>query len=74
MFCGDEETKFDNDMRVNQWVKIGEVVKSAGMFKSGLYGKYAVMEYIETDGCRKYKEILICTWTESIQLKCQDQV
>lgn len=58
-------------MNVLQWTKIGEVVKSAGFFQSGLYARYAVMEYIYPSGWRKYKEVLICTWTESSEIKSQ---
>jgi hypothetical protein len=60
-------------MRYKEWVKIGEVVKSAKMFQNGLYARYAVMEWIEMNGDRTYKEVLMCTWTESIDVKSQKQ-
>ena len=54
-----------------EWVKIGEVVKSATMFQLGLYARYAVMEKICEDGDRKYKQVLMATWTESATITAQ---
>lgn len=60
-------------MKISEWVKIGEVVKSSPWYRLGIYARYAVMEYIKTNGDRKYKETLICTWTESISIESQKQ-
>lgn len=60
-------------MIVQEWVKIGEVVKSAGFFQSGLYARYAVMEFIKANGDRDYKEKLMCTWGESQDVKSQPE-
>jgi hypothetical protein len=61
-------------MKTEQWVKIGETVKSASMLRLGLYAKYAVMEFIKENGDRKYKEVLIATWSESVDIKAQPQL
>jgi len=61
-------------MKTKQWVKIGEVVKSAFPFHSGLYARYAVMEFIKENGDRKYKQVFICSWSESINLEPQPQI
>jgi hypothetical protein len=45
---------------VGKWVKIGEVYKSGGMFQA-LYKKYAVMERINEDGMRDYKEVYMAS-------------
>jgi hypothetical protein len=54
-----------------EWVKIGEVVRTTPMFKGGLYARYAVMEFINHDGNRKYKEVFMCSWTEFENVKSQ---
>lgn len=58
-------------MSIDKWVKIGEVSKSAPLWKSGLYAKYAVMEMIKPNGDRKYKEVLIATWSDYCNFQCQ---
>jgi len=60
-------------MKVGEWVKIGEVTKTPPMFRGGLYAKYAVMEYIGPNGWRKYKEVFMCSWTESENVKSQPE-
>lgn len=62
------------ERKIEQWVKIGEVVRSSKMFANGIYARYAVMEFIETNGMRKYKEIRICTWTQSENVKAQPEL
>jgi hypothetical protein len=59
-------------MMNNQWVKIGEVVRFAGTWKPGIYAKYAVMELITGNGFRRYKEVLMCRWEHSQDVKAQD--
>ena len=50
---------------IEEWVKIGEITKSAPAFKRGVYSRYAVMEYIKSNGDRKYKEVHIATYDEA---------
>lgn len=57
---------------MNNWVKIGEVVKDSFLLRRGFYSRYAVMELICKSGMRKYKEVLICTWTQSAEIKTQE--
>ena len=47
-------------MITDKWVKIGEVTKTGGIFKC-LYCTYAVFEYIESNGLRKYKEVYMAS-------------
>ena len=61
-------------MKVQEWVKIGEVVKAAPYFKGGIYARYAVMEYITVHGMREYKEIFMCSWTEFNDVKSQPEI
>ncbi len=50
-----------------EWVKIGEIQKSAKMFQFGLYAQYAVMEKIKPNGMRQYKSVLMCVYTNIIE-------
>lgn len=50
------------------WVKIGETHKMTTLFQKGLYAKYAVMEMVCRSGMRKYKEVLICTWSDKMDV------
>lgn len=61
-------------MKIGQWVKIGESVKSNKAFSRGLYARYAIMERIDKDGFRRYKEVLMCTWTEEVAVKSQPEI
>lgn len=45
--------------KIDKWVKIGEVYKHV-MFRS-LYAKYAVLERIQEDGMREYKEVYMAS-------------
>lgn len=60
-------------MNTDKWVKIGEVIRRDSYFRSGLYANYAVMECIKSNGMRKYKTVLIASWTESVTINCQPQ-
>jgi hypothetical protein len=51
-------------MKIDHWVKIGEVDRSGGQHLwRGWHRRYAVMEFIENNGDRRYKEVFMCSWT-----------
>lgn len=56
----EEEIKILAIPVIGKWVKIGEVYKSGGVFKS-MYKKYAVFERINDDGMRDYKEVYMAS-------------
>jgi len=58
-------------MKTGEWVKIGEATKLPPVFKGGNYAKYAIMEYIYSNGFRKYKEVLMCTWSDNLIIESQ---
>ena len=49
-------------MITNKWIKIGESVKDAPVWSPGAFARYAVMEYVKSNGMREYKEVLMATW------------
>lgn len=46
---------------IGKWVKIGEVRRTGQFLIRGLYARFAVMERIDKDGMREYKEIYMAS-------------
>lgn len=56
----------------SKWVKIGQVTRITGVWKSGTYSEFTVMERIHNEtGMREYKEIFICSAMHHITLTPQ---
>lgn len=59
-------------MQTERWVKIGEVTLNQP-WMAGLYQQYAVLEYIEKNGLRKYKRVLMACSVDYIKLNPQPE-